>query len=186
MPDEDRTTDVQVAPDESLTLAEQNFVERRVEGMTKAAAARAAGFSESMIQNAYRIEAKPAVRDAIGRLRQEAREHHRITRDDVIRGIQDAIGQADTASEQISGWREIGKLLGYYDQATLEVKHTHEQQTDKRDVTPEKISQMPTHRLLEIAEDDVEDADFEEMTDQYGDEDGADDGDAELDGSDSE
>lgn len=158
-----RTTDVQTAPGEELTLQEQIYAERRAEGMTKAAAARAAGFDDSLISNAYLVEARPPVRALVQKLRQEARDRAGVKLDDVIAGFQSAISTAATSAEQIAGWREIAKVLGFYDQAALEIKIKHEHMVPERDITPERLNSLPTRKLLELSGELIDDADWDEL-----------------------
>lgn len=163
MPEEVRTTDVQVIPGEGVTLQEQIYAERRAEGMTKAAAARAAGFDDSLVDHAYRIEARMPVRQLIAKLRKEARERTGVTVDDIIQGFKDSIAVASTAGEMIAGYREMGKLLGLYEQAALEIKVQHEDKGSEKDVTPERLGSLPTKKLLELSGELIEDADWDEI-----------------------
>jgi hypothetical protein len=158
-----RTTDVQTAPGEELTLQEQIYAERRAEGMTKAASARAAGFDDALITNAYTIEARPPVRAMVQKLRQQARDRAGVKLDDVIEGFKSAISTAATAGEQIAGWREIAKVLGFYEQAALEIKIKHEHTIPERDITPERLGSLPTRKLLELSGELIEDADWDDL-----------------------
>lgn len=159
-----RTTDVQTAPGEELTLEEQIYAERRAEGMTKAAAARAAGFDDSLIANAYTIEARVHVRACIQKLRKEARDRAGVKVDDVIEGFKQAISTAATSGEQIAGWREIAKLLGMYEEVALKIK-VEQSNAPVKDVTPEKLGSMSTRKLLELSGELIEDAEWDELLD---------------------
>lgn len=162
------TLDVQANEDENLSIQEQLYVENRLAGMTKAAAARAAGMSDTMVSNAYRVEAKPSVRAAMRALRLEARRNAKLTRDEVLEGMQQAVHTAATSTELLNAWREIGKFLGYYEETTIRIKQQSEQIQDTKSLTIEKLRQLSPERLIALSRlaengEAVEDADFVEV-----------------------
>lgn len=162
------TLDVQADEDENLSIQEQLYIENRMAGLNKAAAARAAGMSETMIQNSYRIEAKPAVRAAMRALREEARKKAKITRDDVLAGMQEAVTTAATSTELLNAWREIGKFLGMYEETTIRIKQQLEDTRDTKTLTMEKLRQLPPEKLIALAHaaengEDISEADFVEV-----------------------
>ena len=87
-----------------------------------AQAAIRAGYSRrSARQIGHRLLMKADVSQAVRFEAREAEERLRITRDDVLRGLVTAFGQAKVegqAMAMIAACREIGKLMGYYDRCS--------------------------------------------------------------------
>lgn len=50
-------------------------------------------------------------------------EHQQVTRQDVLRGLKDAVDCATTSAELVAAWREIGKLIGAYNPPPVRVSH---------------------------------------------------------------
>lgn len=167
------TLDVQVDEGENLTIEEQLYIENRLSGMHKAAAARAAGMSDTMVKNAYRIEAKQNVRNALRAMRLEARERAKISRDDVLAGMQQAVVTADTSTELLNAWREIGKFLGMYEETTIRIKQQLEDTRDTKTLTLDRLRSLPAEKLVALAMaaengEDIGEADFVEVDDDPG------------------
>ena len=103
---------------------ESQFATNIAMGMTQTAAARAAGYNAQLggplmkrpeIQDEIVIQAQSISRDLI------------LSRNDVLQGLLDAVGDAKLqgdATPQIAGWREIGRIIGCY--APEERKVTYE------------------------------------------------------------
>jgi phage terminase small subunit len=92
------------------------------------------------------------------------REEARITRDDVIDGFMEAIRQAKLLgdpSTQIAGWREIGKMLGYYEPERRVI-----QLSDRREEALAQLQAADTEQLLRlVGPDGVIEAEFDVVTD---------------------
>jgi hypothetical protein len=88
----------------------------------------------------------------------------RITMDrqDVLQGFMDAVNSAQSATELVMAWREIGKVIGAYEPEVKIVQH--------QQLTAERVRNLKDEELLKLA--DMEDfappaleGDFEEVTD---------------------
>ena len=140
---------------------EFKFCEAKVQGLTNIQAAKAAGYTRPS-SAAQTILAKPNVRAYLQNQFEAARAATRITRDDVLCGLQAAIHDAKLLSEpssQIAGWREIARILGYYEPEKKEITLTIKQETTRKE-----LEVMAEDELLRLAGDggeDVVDADFD-------------------------
>lgn len=106
---------------------------------------------------------RPYVQDMIAEERAGTARDHKITRKMVIEGLKEAIDMSRTLAEpaiMVAGWREIGKMCGFYEAVKVKV-----------DVTSggvslsQKIMNMTDADLLrlacgEVPEDDIIDGEF--------------------------
>lgn len=99
-------------------------------------------------------------------LSEEARAQYRVSRDDVIAGFKRAIDDAILVSDpgnQINGWREIGRMLGYYAPEEKKLVLTADQTATRKMLeqkTDEELLQMATNAtLIEGEWEEVEDED---------------------------
>ena len=104
---------------ENLTTRQARFVEHYINCGSASEAARRAGYSERSARViGPETLSKPAVMDAVRARQSAVAEQLEISRDQVIAGIREAIelakAQGETATV-ISGWRELGRICGYYD-----------------------------------------------------------------------
>jgi len=94
-----------------LTTKERTFVICSTIGLqSKAAAAKEAGYS--------RPPTKKRIRIAVNVIQDMMMEELEITKEDVQRGIMEAIGVGRVKQEgmtMLAGWRDMAKLLGYID-----------------------------------------------------------------------
>lgn len=100
---------------DELTDLERIFVENIAAGMTQHAAANQCGISAPTARNYLD---SPHIRRALNARREELRAQFRLTREDVVKGFLSAIDDAKLLSDpgaQITGWREIGRMLGHYE-----------------------------------------------------------------------
>lgn len=84
-----------------------------------------------------------------------------LTREQVLQGMMDAIDQAKLLSDpltQIAGWREVAKICGFY---APEVKKVELSGSGKQVI--DRLRSLSDEELLQIAEGDVIDAEFEEV-----------------------
>lgn len=142
------------------TVKERRLCEHLALGLTKKAAGAAAGITDySSIREAL---AKPRVQNYLAELQRQEAERLQISRDDVIRGMQDAIMDAKLLSDpmsQIRGWSEIGKILGHYTPEKKEITLTAEQAQALG-----RLQSMDEQELLTLAGPDVIDGEwFEEL-----------------------
>jgi len=103
-----------------LSNKQIRFVSEYLVDLNGAQAAIRSGFSQrSARQIATRLLSKADIRVLVQKKQKETEERLQITRDDVIRGLLRAVEEAKEAGSpqgQINAWREIGKMMGYYDQ----------------------------------------------------------------------
>lgn len=141
-----------------MTDMQRMFVHYLVhERMKPAQAARAAGSqSRSVASWAAETMKKPHIKAAILEAQQEYRESVGMTRKKVMDGFLEAVDLARTKGEpmtMVTGWREIGRMCGYYE-AT---KHKVEISVNGR-VQLEKISGMTDEELMKMIEERQEPA----------------------------
>jgi hypothetical protein len=146
--------------DEGLTTQELAFVEAICAGMTPAQAYKSAGYTSrlSAVQSNHPIH-RPVVKDAIAARQNKMRDDAQISRGDVLRGLQRAIKDASLQADsmaQIAGWREIGKMLGYYEPEKREIVLS-----DRREEAIRQLQEVSMDDLLELAGDSVIDGEFE-------------------------
>jgi phage terminase small subunit len=146
---------------DTLSLEEEAYADARARGLPPKQAARAACIP---IQEAKEYEKQPNVVYMINTRRKLLREEARITRDDVIDGFMEAIRQAKLLgdpSTQIAGWREIGKMLGYYEPERRVI-----QLSDRREEALAQLQAADTEQLLRlVGPDGVIEAEFDVVTD---------------------
>lgn len=147
-----------------LTQQEEYLVQNILQGMPKSVAGREAGYKfKDMKKGIDRVLVKPIVRERIDALREELRNKAQITQADVIEGFKDAINDAKLAGDpgnQIAGWREIAKVLGYYAPELRKVEISRTQQKAR-----EELAALPEEELLKLAGDDVIDGEFRLLDD---------------------
>ena len=138
-------------------------MECRIAGNPPVVAARLAGFREPR-REAVAMEKNLAVKDAIEYTLKERTYQRTLTRNDVLAGLMDAVNMAQTATEMVAAWREIGKVIGAYEPTKLDVQITK----------PEQLRELNDRELLELSaiegelvdfNESIEDADFTEVTD---------------------
>lgn len=56
------------------------------------------------------------------------RKETSVTREDVIAGMMNAVNTASTSTELLFAWKELGKLLGYYEETKVRIEQTVKQQ----------------------------------------------------------
>lgn len=130
-----------------LSEKQRAYVECRLQGMTKLASGRAAGYAQPEV-NAYRVERHPAVAAALRKAAEATAERVDLKREDIVRGMQDAIHSAATATELVAAWREIGKLVGAYEPAKVDLNVRLDQ------MTVAQLQRMPTEQLIELSKGD--------------------------------
>lgn len=106
-----------------LPNKQARFVDEYLVDLNGAGAAVRAGYSrKSAKEQACRLLTYDHVRDEIHKRFKETEERLQIRRDDVIKGLLKAAQEARAAGNPmatISAWREIGMMLGYYNQPAL-------------------------------------------------------------------
>jgi hypothetical protein len=99
-----------------LTAKQAVYVEARAMGMPPSKSAHAAGYKRPDFRGPM-MESNPNIVAALEIERAKNASFLNFSRKDVLQGIADAIEQAKLMADpqaQISGWREVAKICGYY------------------------------------------------------------------------
>lgn len=138
------------SPVHFLTDQQRIFVEAIIKGKSPSTAARMAGYAQPESQG-YLILKSPKVQEAVRYLHKKHEKVADMSRKKVMDGLLEAIEiakmQAD-AGVMVSGWREIGKMCGYY---APEVKKIDINITAKRVV--DKLETLSDEDLLQMVEE---------------------------------
>jgi phage terminase small subunit len=147
--------------DTPLRPQEEQFCQNLMLGMNQTQAVRNANFTTSNPGvYANQLIRKPNVVKRLAELRVEAQREFEITREEVLEGLKSAIADAKLQADptaQISGWREIGKMLGYYapERKQIEISESEE-------AFHKRLESMDTEDLLKLVGDGITiDGDFE-------------------------
>lgn len=149
-----------------LTDKQRLYVENRLLGLNQTASARAAGYAEgSCTSIGHQLEKNPVIKNVLILASKQALQKMSIGREDVLKGLMDAVDTASTATELVAAWREIGKLIGAYEPEKVE--HTHKLE----DISREKLAMMSDAELLthagdaefRLTDDDIIEGEFEEI-----------------------
>lgn len=107
----------------------------------------AANESGMSVRSEHVAFARKPVLLAIAAERAKLAAEAKVTKDDVLQGLLNAVAVAQNSKDLTESWREIGRLLGYYEETKISV-----QQTIKNETTV-------THRLegvdLKMLSDDM-------------------------------
>lgn len=156
-----------------LTEQQRVFVDSIVKGQSPSVAARLAGYANPASQG-YNIIKSPKIAAAIKHLHKKHEKAADMTRKKVMDGMLEAIDmarlQAD-AGNMISGWREIGRMCGYYapDVKKIDISITAKRVIDKMETLSdedlvqmiEDSSQIIEAEAVEILDDLQKQADTE-------------------------
>jgi hypothetical protein len=133
-----------------LTIRQERFVAEYVLCGNGAEAARRAGYSEKTArQIAAENLSKPDIQAAIQALQQAQADELELTRQDVLKAILGAIQAAQEIGKpaiMISGWKEISRLCGFYEQDVVRV----EPLSSEADLLRRKIESLPSNVLMEM------------------------------------
>ncbi len=144
-------------PYTELSLTQKHFVEARLQGLTTAAACRAAGIPRGSIAS---VANHPKVLSAIRYLiRESTKNVEELTKSDVLSGMMDAVNAAATSAELVMAWREVGKLLGSYE-PTKRILEIHDYSKDElKELSDDELRKMAGPRMA-----DAVDAEFTEVS----------------------
>lgn len=129
------------------------FVQEMAKGVPQSVAAKTAGFAD-YTREGSRLLRKAHIVAAIQYLHREHEAVVRMSRQRVMEGMLESIEMAKQLSEpgtMVAGWREIGKMCGYY---AAEHKIHHHQHSAKRAV--DRLESLSDAELLEMVEKDSE------------------------------
>ena len=125
-----------------LTPKQQLYLENRIQGMSQKASATAAGYSGG--SSSMDLENHPRIKFLMHEATKQAFKKISVTRHDVVAGFMDAVNMADSSTELVMAWRELGKIIGAYEPEVKVIAHV--------DVTAEKVRNMKDEDLLKMAE----------------------------------
>lgn len=147
-----------------LTDKQRIYVEGRLRGLTKRAAARAAGAEADPDRGAEQYESHPQVIAALDKARALSAEQTGIDRKRISDMLEQAYHSATNAMEMVAAARELGRLHGVYAPTNVKVDHNH-RLTDAR--STDDLKRLSTAELMKIAEKrggDFIDAEYTDMT----------------------
>lgn len=124
------------------------------EGKSAITAARLAGYKPNKTQVEQRLMQNPRILAAIKHLQKRYENKIVASRAKVLEGFLEAIEQAKQMADpavQIAGWREIGKMCGYY---APEIKEVHHTVGAKRVIS--QLEVMSDEDLMKVIEQDTE------------------------------
>lgn len=127
-----------------LTPKQRLYLENRLQGMAVKTAAAAAGYHADGSRVYKDLEEHPRIKRLMLDVTKTAFQKITVTRADVIQGFMDAVNSAQSSTELVMAWREIGKVIGAYEPEVKIVKHL--------DITAEKVRSMKDEDLLRLAE----------------------------------
>lgn len=136
------------SPDKPLSAQQLEFVREIAKGSPVSVATLRAGYSHDT--TGFQMIKVPAVAAAIAREKAKFEADAQMDRKQVMEGLKEAIDMARLQAEpmsMIAGWREIGKMCGYY--APVETKLKIDVTGN---VTMTRLTQMSDADLLELIE----------------------------------
>jgi len=149
---------------DGLTPQERKFVEAVTSGMTPRQAYRQGGFPMPSSQGAAldrkvaQLLSRPVVADAIRERQLALRAKYNITRDDIVKGVLEAIKDAKLLSDpatQLTGWRDLAKMLGLN-----EPEHKIVTIAPEVELAQKQLSGLHTEDLLRLAGPGIIEAEF--------------------------
>lgn len=135
-----------------LTEMQRSFVNHLVNNkLNQTAAARQAGFNQPS-SSANALMRNPKVIAAVAEERMEYARASSMTKQTVIDGFSEAVDMARILADpvaMIAGWREIGKMCGFYEAKKTEIKISV-----AGEVLIHRLNSMSDAELLALAEGD--------------------------------
>lgn len=150
-----RNYDLEGIYDNGMKQRDIKLAQALLSGMPHGAAASSAGVAPC---TAYKIAREPKFIEYMRAARAESERRTMMTRDKVVKGLQDAIKDAKLTSDptaQIAGWREIARIFGYYEpeKKVIEV-------SNKTEEALEQLKEVTMDQLMELVGDDALDGEF--------------------------
>ena len=139
--------------DKPLTDQQKAFVKHWASGESLLSASARAGYADHG-KYAYRLVRYPNVLKLYNAEKAKYEEAAQMTRKKVMDGLLEGIEMAKLAGEpasMISGWREIGKMCGYYEPVTRKLDITV-----NGNVVLERMNRLSDAELLKLIQDGVE------------------------------
>lgn len=132
----------------ALTAPQKLYVQARSLGSPPVVAARIAGFRKPDV-TAAELEADQRIRYALQMSARVKARERQITREVVLDWMVDAMRNAATSTEQLAAAREIGKMLGFYEPAKVQINATIE-------VRKQELMAKSDEELLALAGDTLD------------------------------
>jgi hypothetical protein len=145
-------------PLHNLTPQQRRFIDNMLKGQSQTVAARAAGYSFPA-SAACKLLGQANIQEGLRYLHKKYEKNADMNRKKVMDGFKEAIDMAKIQGDpatMVSGWREIGRMCGYY---APEKKEIDINITAKRAV--DKLETLSDAELLEMIENDEEAIDGE-------------------------
>ena len=143
-------------PSQPLTEMQRMFVHHLVhDKLNQTAAARQAGFNQPGT-SAHALMRNPKVIAAIAEERAEYARASGMTKQKVVEGFSEAIDLARIKADpiaMIAGWREIGKMCGFYEPQKIDVRVSV---TDYGRLTDQELQEMIAKATLEASAEAIE------------------------------
>jgi hypothetical protein len=140
-----------VSPDKPLTDQQHLFVQYWAEGDSIPNAYSRAGYSINDISYAFRMKRMPNILRQYHLVKAEFIKAAQLSREDVMNGLKESIDMAKLMSEpatMIAGWREIGRLCGYYEAKKIDINVNV-----NGSIAMERMNKMSDADLLKIIEE---------------------------------
>lgn len=153
----------QVDPDKPLTEKQRLFVKFWAQGETIASASTKAGYGDGHTF-AYRMVRMPNVLKLYDAEKAKYEEASQMTRKKVMDGLLEAVEMAKLMAEpatMVSGWREIGKMCGYYEpvQKRIDINVTG-------NVVMQRLDRMSDAELLRLVQETITEEDEDDGEDE--------------------
>ena len=153
-----------VPADKPLTTQQREFVKHWAKGETIPNAMARAGYNDQPSYG-YRMAKMPNILALYNEEKAKYEEAAQMTRQRVMDGLLEAVEMAKLMAEpatMVSGWREIGKMCGFYEPTKTKVEVSVQGQ-----VLIQRLNSMSDEELLQLAEGDpsVLDGEFSVVTD---------------------
>lgn len=104
---------------------QKKYVQARAKGLTKKQSALMAGYTPDS-DDGVGVEDSPTVQAALAEIRAETAANVKITKEDVVQMLMDAVDMAKLLGDPtavVSAARELGKMLGFYAPEVKKITH---------------------------------------------------------------
>lgn len=144
-----------IDPDKPLTDMQKAFVMHMAQGESVVTAMSRAGYdTDTGSTYGYRLIRQPNVLALLNQEKAKYEAACQMTRKRVMDGLLEGIDMAKLAGEpasMISGWREIGKMCGYYEPVTRKLDITL-----SGNVVMDRMNRLSDAELLKLIQEGVE------------------------------
>lgn len=150
-------------PDRPLTEKQKLFVSLWAQGDSILGASHRAGYADAGTM-AYRMSKDPAILKVYHKEKALYEQACDMTRKKVMDGLIEGIEMAKLMAEpasMIAGWREVGKMCGYYEpvKRTLDI-------TVSGEVSVKRLEGMSDAALLQLIKGEVTEVEFTEVVEE--------------------